>query len=193
MPLWIALLFLAACAASSTPSTSGPRPTLSDSTMTLFSFDSDSEPTWFVDNDGIMGGHSQGFIGLDGGTLSFTGTLVTEDGGFTSARVEHGVDLSAYEGVELRVRGGGRTFEVEVNDATRNREREVSRRAPFPTTDDWQTVRIPFADLDATAFGEPAEVGPLDRAGVESFGLFIADGIDGAFQLEVDWIRAYAG
>ncbi|WP_412069708.1 CIA30 family protein [Rubrivirga sp. IMCC43871] len=161
-----------------------------DAAQTLFDF-ADPEHDWFVDNDGVMGGHSQGFIGLDGGTLTFTGELVTRDGGFTSARVERSVDLSNYDGVELRVRGGGRTFEMEVNDATRNREREVSRRAPFDTTEDWKTVRIPFADLESTAFGEPVDVGSLDRPGVESFGLFIADGIDGPFRLEVDWIRAY--
>ena len=194
MPTFVLVLASALASCVSVPPEAAPSPSpppAMTSDSTLFDFDTDDEPGWFVDNDGIMGGHSKGFIDLGGGTLSFTGELVTRDGGFTSARVEHRADLSAYDGVELRVRGGGRTFEMEVNDATRNRQREVSRRAPFPTADEWQTVRIPFADLTSTAFGEPVDVGPLDQANVESFGIFIADGQDGPFELEVDWVRPY--
>lgn len=192
-PIALAVTLLAACG---DPATLAPSPTPSPrvampSDSTLFDFDSGSEPEWFVVNDGVMGGRSRGFIDVGDGTLSFTGELVTQGGGFTSARVEHRADLSAYDGVELRVRGGGRTFEMEVNDETRNRRREVSRRAPFSTTDSWETVRIPFTDLEATAFGEPVDVAPLERSDVRSFGVFIADGQDGPFQLEVDWIRAY--
>ena len=194
------LLLLAALTACAAPSpaasasgpTAPPPATAPTDAMTLFDFDGPDAATWAVENDGVMGGDSQGALSSQGGALVFTGTLVTAGGGFTSARVERSVDLSAYDGVELRVRGGGRTFEVEVNDATRDRRREVSRRAPFPTTADWRTVRVPFSSLESTAFGEPVDAGPLDRAGVESFGLFIADGQDGPFRLEVDRVRAYA-
>ena len=189
-------LALAACSGPAPPTATASAPpgdvATAPATMTLFDFDGADPADWRVVNDGVMGGRSEGFAEVEGGTMAFTGTLVTRGGGFTSVRVVHGADLSAYDGVELRVRGGGRTFEMEVNDATRNRRREVSRRAPFETTDEWQTVRIPFASLDASAFGEPVDVPPLDRADVRSFGLFIADGIDGPFRLEVDWIRAYA-
>ncbi|MGB3545280.1 CIA30 family protein [Rubrivirga sp.] len=159
--------------------------------MTLFDFDGSDDAGWFVVNDGVMGGRSQGVLEVDGGTLGFTGELVTRGGGFTSVRVEKQADLSAFDGVEIRVRGGGRTFEVEVNDRTRNRRREVSRRAAFPTTDEWRTIRVPFSDLEPTAFGEPVRVDPLDRSDVRSFGFFIVDGQDGPFRLEVDWMRAY--
>ncbi|WP_412069706.1 CIA30 family protein [Rubrivirga sp. IMCC43871] len=190
MHLSLLLLSVALAACSGTPP-EAPAQAAADAPPTLFEFESDTEARWRVVNDGVMGGRSKGFLEVTDGTLAFTGDLVTAGGGFTSARVEHGADLSAFDGVELRVRGGGRTFEFEVNDATRRGRREVSRRAPFDTADDWKTVRIPFADLDATVFGEPVEVAPLDRAAVESFGLFIADGIDGPFRIEVDWIRAY--
>ena len=194
MRLLVLALTLAACGdavrSSATPAAAAS-PAPADSAMTLFDFDDADASDWFVVNDGVMGGESQGRLSLDGGTMSFTGELVTAGGGFTSVRVVRQADLSDYDGVELRVRGGGRTFEVEVNDATRNRRREVSRRAPFATTADWRTVRVPFSSLKPTAFGEPVDAGPLERADVRSFGLFIADGRDGPFELEVDWIRAY--
>jgi hypothetical protein len=100
------------------------------------------------------------------------------------------MDLSAYAAVELRVRGGGRTFQVDVDDGTRVGGREVARRGEFATTDDWQTVRVPFSSLTATAHGDPVQVGPLSLDAVQSLALYIADGQDGPFELEVDWIRA---
>lgn len=169
----------------------------SDDTMTLFTFAAAQRQNWRVVNDGVMGGNSKGYLEIasgaeenaEGGTLLFTGTLVTQGGGFTSVRTDQAFDLSGYDGLELRVRGGGRTFQVEVDDDTP--QRDLSRRAPFATSDDWQTVRVPFTALEATVRGEPVTVAPLDRASVERVGLFIADGQDGPFRLEVGAIRAY--
>ncbi|MEM6327676.1 MAG: CIA30 family protein, partial [Bacteroidota bacterium] len=96
------------------------------------------------------------------------------------------------DGVELRVRGGGRTFEVEVDDGTRRGWRSVSRRAAFPTSSDWQVVRVPFSALRTSVFGQPVRARDVDPSAVRSFGLYILDGQDGPFDLEVDWIRAYA-
>ena len=187
--LAVAALALAACT-SPAPAPASPL-SPPDSAMTLFIFDGEAEPRWSVVNDGVMGGRSQGYVEVDGGTLSFTGTLVTRGGGFTSVRVPMRRDLSDYAAVEMRVRGGGRTFEVEVDDGTRSRRGiPVSRRGAFPTTEDWQIVRVAFEELETTAFGEPVSVAPLAPEAVRSLGLYIVDGIDGPFRLEVDWIRA---
>jgi hypothetical protein len=158
---------------------------------TLFEFHSTDEPAWQVVNDGVMGGRSRGYVAIEDGTLRFTGTLVTRGGGFTSIRAERGIDLEGYTGLELRVRGGGRTFEVEVSDGARFRGRPVSRRAPFPTSAEWTRVRVPFDTLRTTFRGRPVTVAPLDPAKIERIGLFMADGRDGPFHLEVDSIRAY--
>ncbi len=159
----------------------------------LFTFDGTDPAPWNVENDGVMGGRSQGFVEVTRGMLTFTGDVVTEGGGFTSVRAAREVDLSAYDGIALRVRGGGRTFELDVDDGTRSRGREVNRRGPIPTSDAWQVVRVPFDALEASAHGESVNVDPLDRSAVESIGIYIIDGKDGPFRLEVDWIRAYRG
>ena len=189
--------FVAACStppdASSTSAPPAPGGVASDSAMTLFSFDADAQP-WTVQNDGVMGGDSEGSVSIDDGTLTFTGDVVTEGGGFTSVLQDRGVDLSDYEGLELRVRGGGRTFEVEVDDGTRDdRGRQVSRRATFETSDQWETVRTAWGAFETSVFGEPHDAAPLDPAAIQAFGLYIIDGQDGPFRLEVDWIRAYPG
>jgi hypothetical protein len=159
--------------------------------VVLFDFKTDDEASWQVINDGVMGGRSQGYVAIDDGALRFTGTLVTRGGGFTSVRADRDFDLKDYEGLELRVRGSGRTFEVEVGDGTRLRGRTVSRRAPFQPTDEWTRVQVPFSALRTTVFGQPVSAPPIDLSSVKRIGLYILDGIDGPFRLEVDEIRAY--
>jgi len=157
----------------------------------LFNFEGVDQAQWTVESDRVMGGRSTGTAEVVGGTLVFTGEVVTEGGGFASVRARKQMDLSGYDGIELRVRGGGRTFELDVDDGTRSRGREVTRRGPVPTGGSWQTVRVPFDSLEQSAHGEPVNAGPLDRSAVESIGIYIADGTDGPFRLEVDWIRTY--
>lgn len=157
----------------------------------LFDFEEAGAVPWQVVNDGVMGGRSRGFVTIEGGVLSFTGELVTRGGGFTSVRFDRAFDLEGYDGLELRVRGGGRTFEVDLSDGTRRWGRGVSRRAPFPTQEEWTAVRVPFEALRASIFGEPVDAPPVDLSKIRRISLFILDGIDGPFRLEVDSIRAY--
>lgn len=159
--------------------------------MTLFDFTDTDASSWEVLNDGVMGGRSEGHLTTDEGVLRFTGEVVTEGGGFTSVRTQQALDLEGYDGLELRVRGGGRTFEVDVRDDARHGGRSISRRAPFDTGPEWAWVRISFDELGATVFGRSVDAPPIDLANVQRIGIFIIDGQDGSFRLEVDAIRAY--
>jgi len=157
----------------------------------LFDFADAGKARWRVESDRVMGGRSTGSAEVTEGTLVFTGEVVTEGGGFSSVRAGRQMNLSGYDGIELRVRGDGRTFELDVSDGTESRGREVNRRGPVPTTGSWKTVRVPFDSLEETAHGEPVSPGPPDLSAVTSIGIYIIDGKDGPFRLEVDWIRAY--
>jgi hypothetical protein len=157
----------------------------------LFAFDTADEAAWEVVNDGVMGGRSQGFVSVEGGALRFTGTLVTQGGGFTSVRAPRVIDLSGQSGLELRVRGSGRQFEIELNDGVRTFGRNISRRAPFPSSPEWTVVRIPFTALRSTIFGQSVNAPPIDLARIQGVGLYMVDGQDGPFRLEVDYIRSY--
>ena len=165
-------------------------PMASDS-IVLFDFKDTEEAYWQVVNDGVMGGRSEGYVAIEDGLLKFTGTLVTRGGGFTSVRANKVVNLEGYDGLELRVRGSGRTFEVYVDDDTRRGWRRVSRRAPFQTSKEWSSVRIPFSALKTTIFGRSINAPPTDLANIKRIGVFIVDGKDGPFELEVDTIHAY--
>lgn len=159
--------------------------------VTLFAFDRADEADWDVVNDGVMGGRSSGFVAVEEGSLRFTGTLVTQGGGFTSVRARREIDLTNQVGLELRVRGSGRPFEVELDDGLRNYGRSVSRRTQFPTSTDWTLIRLPFSALKSTIFGQKVNAAPIDLAKIRGVGIYIADGQDGPFRLEVDYIRAY--
>jgi len=185
-------LLIAALLLLGTPVPLTGHPTTPNAPMVLFTFDRADEAEWIVVNDGVMGGRSSGFVEVAEGTLRFTGTLVTQGGGFTSIRARRVVDLSGEDGLELRVRGGGRPFEVELDDGLRTGYgRSVSRRAPVPTTSEWTTVRVPFSALRSTIFGRAVNAPPIDLSRIRGVGLYMLDGRDGPFRVEVDFIRSY--
>jgi NADH dehydrogenase [ubiquinone] 1 alpha subcomplex assembly factor 1 len=159
--------------------------------IVLYAFDGTDAARWGVVNDGVMGGRSRGYGSIDAERMRFSGELVTRGGGFTSVRTPAALDLSAYDGLELRVRGNGRTFEVELSDGARFRGRTVSRRAAFETETDWTTVRVPFEAFRSSIFGQRVDAGPLNTSRIRAVGLYILDGVDGPFELEVEEIRAY--
>lgn len=157
----------------------------------LFAFATADEAKWDVVNDGVMGGRSQGFVTVERGVLRFTGTLVTQGGGFTSVRAPRVIDLSWQWGLELRVRGSGRQFEVELRDGAQSAGRTVSRRAPFPNSPEWTVVRVPFTALRSKIFGRAVDAPPIDLTRIQGVGLYLLDRQAGPFHLEVDYIRSY--
>lgn len=157
----------------------------------LYAFEGEDQARWSIVNDGVMGGRSRGYGEISEGAIRFWGELVTRGGGFTSVRTNARLNLQGYDGLELRVRGSGRSFEVEVSDGTRYRGRTVSRRASFETSSEWTTVRVPFSAFRSSIFGQRVDAGPVDVSRIRAVGLYILDGKDGPFELEVDEIRVY--
>ena len=66
---------------------------------------------WFVVNDNVMGGRSDGGYEQRDGEIYFTGSTNTNGGGFSSIRTgSFALDLSQYSGIQLRVKGDGRRY-----------------------------------------------------------------------------------
>lgn len=160
----------------------------------LFDFDSD-DMRWSTIHDTVMGGRSQGTISrTDEGTLRFTGNLSLENnGGFTSFRSRSlDLDLDGSEGVELRVKGDGRTyiFSTERNDVALFGGGYWQR---FDTEEDsWINVRLPWSAFVPTSFGNVVKSAPkFDPAMLDSMGVYLYDKKAGPFDLEIDSISAY--
>ena len=74
-------------------------------------------PEWTSLNDTIMGGRSRAGCRPTPEGLEFEGEVVAEGGGFVSCRsplFRPPINLSIYQGLRLRVDGGGRTLKLAV-------------------------------------------------------------------------------
>jgi monofunctional biosynthetic peptidoglycan transglycosylase len=150
---------------------------------------------WRIVDDGVMGGLSQGKreISKDG-ILRFFGTLSLENnGGFSSLRTgDVNMDLSGADGVVLRVKGDGRTYQLRFSTDAEYRGREMSFQAGFPTTKGgWTEVKVPFTRFLGTWRGIELPDKVFDPAKIRRIGLQLADKKAGSFGLRVDWIRTY--
>ena len=125
-------------------------------------------------------------------TGEFTGRLSLENnGGFASIRARFGpLDCSAHEGLEVRVRGDGRSYQVRL------RHDEgfdgVAYRAHLECPpDEGVTVFLPFRAFEPTFRGQTvAGASPLDPSCLRQISFMIADKRSGAFALEIDFVRA---
>ena len=161
----------------------------------LFDF-SGAEPSWYTVDDNVMGGISNSSVVIDteAHSLSFTGAVSLENnGGFVSTRSQWtGYDLSAFDGIALRVRGDGNTYRFRIR--TEETGSAIAYTGLFATeADTWQEVYIPFSEMVPLYRGFVVNAaGPIDPQFIRSFGLMLSDKQQGEFSLDVDWINAVA-
>ena len=100
---------------------------------------------WYVVNDNVMGGRSEGGFEQEEGELRFTGRTNTNGGGFSSIRSQPAqLDLSNYTGIELKIRGDGRRYTWRLTTEAHWRGKQISYWADFETRDGtWTTVNTP--------------------------------------------------
>ncbi len=162
-------------------------------------FGEEAAGRWRVINDGVMGGLSQGELTFNGGVATFAGTINTNGGGFSMIRTSifrDGATLAdSLEGAEyLRVRtrsANGRAYELTVQDTASNSA--VMHFTDLAVTADsaWEEPLVPLTDLDARTFGTARpNLADFDLDQISTFGIILADGIDGPFSLAIDRIDA---
>lgn len=168
---------------------------MNTSDNTLFDFNDTAEiQSWNIVNDGVMGGRSQSTITSGANaTAVFKGVVSLENnGGFASTRTTpRTYDLAGYEGMSLRVRGDGKRYQFRLR--TDNRFDGIAYSYDFATTaGEWLDVNIPFADFIPVFRGRVlSDVGPVDPVEIQQVGFLVANKKAEAFQLEIDWIKAY--
>ncbi|CAO2045197.1 unnamed protein product [Urochloa humidicola] len=167
---------------------------------------------WGALDDVVMGGVSESAFQIlptgsetGGPTGLFKGTVSTSNnGGFTSIRTKNFTvpeDLSAYDGIELRVKGDGRRYKLIIR--TSYEWDTVGYTASFDTTKgEWQSVKLPFASLRPVFRARTmTDAPPFDASNITSlqlmFSKFEYDGklnptfTEGPFELPFSSIRAY--
>jgi len=145
---------------------------------------------WFTVNDGVMGGLSRGSASLIENRLVHSGVLNTNGGGFSyvGARLPANV-LSGYSRLQVRLDTFGRPYAVNFGD---NRNRRISHQAPIPLGpgNQWQEVFIEFDQTVPTIFSRRVDSAPFTPSAIEELNFILADGVDGPFRMEIDWIKA---
>jgi NADH dehydrogenase [ubiquinone] 1 alpha subcomplex assembly factor 1 len=208
-----ALLGFACACAATDPIENPSDPKAADAkTMLLADFEGEHPKIdtlsgeWRTVNDNIMGGRSIGGGEIQDGVMVFKGSTNTNGGGFSSIRAgDKRWDLSDYDGLSARIKADGRRYVFHIQTGLRFGNSEVFYRGSFDTDrlidgeggasvedTEWQDVFVPFEDFVPMIRGRDVSgrVGPLDASAIRGIGLMIDDGLDGAFRLEADWIKA---
>lgn len=177
---------------------------------TLFDFTKPStelKETWGAVDDVVMGGVSQSSLRLDSKRAVFSGNVSTDNnGGFASVRtrnLEPPLDLSEYEGIELRVQGDGKRYKFIIR--CEGKWDGIGYCYSFDTIYNFtQTIQIPFADLIPVFRAKTVpEAGAFDASKVYSMQLMLSKfeyngGLNpkfspGLFGIEIESIKAYGG
>ena len=176
-----------------------PRAVLAESALAgsiaEFSEKDGEELDWRIVDDRVMGGRSRGKMAISAdGILSFSGNLSLENnGGFSSVRSGNvTLDLSDAEGLIVRVKGDGRTYEAHLSTLARFRGGEITFVGMLPTKKgEWTEVKVPFSELEGDFRGRRLEDAKFDPSEVRRITLELVDKKPGAFELQIDWIRTY--
>lgn len=146
---------------------------------------------WRSINDDVMGGVSTSRIVKTADCMSFEGQLSLENnGGFASVRRPIDEDLSTAAGVQLQVRGDGRTYQFRLRQD--GGFDGVAWRAEFSTRTDWQTVVLPFDEFVPVFRGRRVPgAGPVTPEAIRQIGFMLADKTPGAFALAIRLIGFY--
>ena len=151
----------------------------------------DASSAWYSVNDNVMGGVSRGGLAVSyEGMGRFTGQLsMRNNGGFSSVRTQvANASLAGYDGVEMRVRGDGRQYTLLAAPSNAR----GSWQGNFRATQDWQTIRVPFEEMELSVRGwRPSNSPTLTGRDIGMIGLLVADKQTRPFRLEIDWIQGF--
>jgi len=159
------------------------------STMTIFDFNQKSNiNNWRIVDDVVMGGRSNGNFKInDLGYGEFSGTVSLENnGGFSM--VQHTFDtkkVDALTKVVIKLKGDGKIyqFRVKTNDNDRH-----SYTTSFETNGEWETIEIPFNQLEPAFRGRKLDMENYPGNQIEMIAFLIGNKKAEAFKLEIERI-----
>ena len=163
-------------------------------TLILSEFTGDSlDLGWYIQNDNVMGGQSQGSFEIVSDELIFSGNTNTDGGGFSSIRTHPlQLNLSDRSGIRVKIKGDGRRYTWHLQTDARWRGRSVNYWADFNTSaDEVASVDIPFTSFVPQFRGFKLNGPELNTQQITQLGLYIYDKNDGPFELILLSVEAY--
>jgi hypothetical protein len=157
--------------------------------MTIFNFNSSSDiSNWQILDDVVMGGRSDGHFKVNSeGYGEYTGKVSLENnGGFSSLRhYFNTVDSDDFSKFKLRIKGDGKTYQFRVKD---KRNQRYSYIFKFNTTNEWQTIEIPFSEMYASFRGNRLNIPNFKGDQMEEIAFLIGNKKEQTFKLLIDSI-----
>ena len=146
---------------------------------------------WVVVDDVVMGGRSQGAVGLtDEGHGIFQGSVSLENnGGFSSIRHRSsGIETGAHSVFKLRVKGDQKKYQFRVRTSMNERQSYVYE---FETTGEWQEISIPFNEMYPSFMGRKLNMPNYPGENLQEYGFLISNKKNESFRLEIDriWLK----
>ncbi len=158
-------------------------------TQTLVDFK--ANPTtdgWYVVDDVVMGGRSNGNFGLsEKGFGKFYGEVSLENnGGFSSVRYDMTtLKVTPQSKIRIRLKGDGNPYQFRVKA---RKSEYYSYINSFDTTDGWQTLEFTLADLYPTFRGRKLDLPNFDQTTLEELRFLIGNKKAQVFELLMESI-----
>lgn len=157
--------------------------------MTLFNFTADSDiSNWKIVDDVVMGGRSDGNFKINKeGYGEYTGEIsLKNNGGFSSLRYYfEPINTERYSKFVIRVKGDGKPYQFRVKNKRSNRYSYIFE---FETTNDWQTIEIPFSQMYASFRGRVLDIPNFNGDEMEEIAFLIGNKKEERFKLLIDTI-----
>lgn len=157
--------------------------------MVIFDFDNESSlENWYVVNDGVMGGLSNGKMTLNKkGHAVFEGTVSLENnGGFTSIRHSFETrDVTGKTKAILRVKGDGKDYQFRVKNSSKDWHSYIYT---FETSGKWQNIEIPLGEMYPSFRGMELDMPNYPTEQLSDITFLIANKKAEAFRIEIDKI-----
>ncbi len=158
-------------------------------TMMLFDFTKDAGmQNWHVVDDSVMGGVSKGKMGVDDeGHGIFRGHVsLDNNGGFSSIKYQAGnTSLHGYSKFVIALKGDGKTYQFRVKEKS---SQYYSYTFSFNTTNQWQTIEIPFNSMAPAFRGRTLDMGNFPGDFLEEIGFLVGNKKEEDFKLAIDYI-----
>jgi NADH dehydrogenase [ubiquinone] 1 alpha subcomplex assembly factor 1 len=158
-------------------------------TLMLFNFTKDADTQhWYVVDDSVMGGVSAGKMGVnaDGHGLFQGHVSLDNNGGFSSIRYKAAsTKLQGYSKFVLAVKGDGKGYQFRVKT---NSSDYYSYTVSFNTTNQWQTIELPFSSMVPSFRGQTLDRPNFPGDSLEEIGFLISNKKAEDFKLLIDYI-----
>jgi hypothetical protein len=154
----------------------------------LYDFGASKSNDWYVVDDGVMGGLSQGkfFVNEEGHGVFHGEVSLENNGGFSSVRHPLDMNIEGNKSVVLRVKGDGKRYQFRLK---KNNSDYHSYIQYFETSGKWETIELDLDEFYPSFRGRKLDMDNYAPGKLQEIRFLIANYKAESFKLEIDWIK----